>query len=119
MLPSDLTWALATGSQLAATGGSVAGKAFSERCLALKPQLLIQSSLLTKLEVVTKGSTIDLSDNVESCNRRSQKVEADLCRVGLQIPTSRRSSISFEVWLPEKWDGGRYLGTGNGGVDGC
>ncbi|KAH7367852.1 feruloyl esterase B [Plectosphaerella cucumerina] len=119
MLPSDLTWTLATGSQLAAAGGSVIGKSFSERCLALKPQLLVHNSLLTKLEVVTKGSTVDLSDNVESCNRRSQTVEADLCRVGLQIPTSRRSSISFEVWLPEKWDGGRYLGTGNGGVDGC
>jgi hypothetical protein len=45
-------------------------------------------------------------------------VFADLCRIALSIPTSNRSSITFEAWLPRNWTG-RFLGTGNGGIDGC
>ncbi|KAM0227978.1 hypothetical protein ACHAPO_011104 [Fusarium lateritium] len=68
---------------------------------------------------VSAGTTLQLSDNVPTCNRASQAVTADLCRIGLQIPTSKRSSISFELWLPRDWKESRYLATGNGGIDGC
>lgn len=120
MLPSDITWAFAAASQLVGAGEATSsGETLVERCKALKTQQIIQHSTLTRLEFVRKDTVIDLSDNVESCNRRSQKVEVDICRVGLQIPTSTRSSISFEVWLPLEWEGERYLATGNGGIDGC
>lgn len=92
---------------------------FRERCLALQPARLIRNSTLTRQEFVSADTTLDLSDNVPSCNRRSQLVTVDLCRIALQIPTSKRSSISFELWLPHEWEGNRYLATGNGGVDGC
>jgi hypothetical protein len=42
----------------------------------------------------------------------------DLCRVALNISTSGRSGVVFEGWLPEGWSG-RFLATGNGGIDGC
>lgn len=45
-------------------------------------------------------------------------VAVDLCRVALSISTSNRSGITFEIWLPAKWSG-RFLATGNGGIDGC
>jgi hypothetical protein len=92
---------------------------FGDRCLAFKPARFIRNSTLTRQEFVSAGTTLDLSDNVSSCNRRSQRVAVDLCRIALQIPTSKRSSISFELWLPHEWEGERYLATGNGGVDGC
>ncbi|KAG7131409.1 feruloyl esterase B-2 like protein [Verticillium longisporum] len=93
--------------------------AFRQDCLSLNPAALIRNSTLVRLEFVAQGTTVSLNDNVPSCNRPAQKVEVDLCRVGLQIPTSKRSSISFELWLPREWKGSRYLATGNGGVDGC
>ncbi|KAF5716819.1 feruloyl esterase b [Fusarium mundagurra] len=88
-------------------------------CLAFKPTRLIDNSTLTRQEFVSAGTTLQLSDNVPTCNRASQAVTVDLCRIALQIPTSKRSSISFELWMPSDWKESRYLATGNGGIDGC
>ncbi|CAG1996813.1 unnamed protein product [Fusarium graminearum] len=113
-------WHFVAISLLVATAAcDISSNSFRERCLALKPARLVHNSTLTRQEFVSAGTTLDLSDNVPSCNRRSQLVTVDLCRIALQIPTSKRSSISFELWLPQKWEGSRYLATGNGGVDGC
>lgn len=120
LLYHGLGWiALVAVTKLLAVSGATSHESFDHRCLTLRPESLIANSTLTRLEFVPAGTTIDLSDNVDSCNRREQKVEVDLCRVGLRIPTSKRSSISFELWLPREWEGARYLATGNGGVDGC
>ncbi|KAM0277943.1 hypothetical protein ACHAQH_005487 [Verticillium albo-atrum] len=118
LLRSHLSWALAA-IHFATRGDAQGDGTFRRDCLSLNPAALIRNSSLTKLELVVQGTTVSLSDNVPSCNRQTQKVEADFCRVGLQIPTSKRSSISFELWLPREWKGARYLATGNGGVDGC
>ncbi|WXC56517.1 hypothetical protein SNK03_002451 [Fusarium graminearum] len=113
-------WHFVAISLLVATAAcDISSNSFRERCLALKPARLVHNSTLTRQEFVSAGTTLDLSDNVPSCNRRSQLVTVDLCRIALQISTSKRSSISFELWLPQKWEGSRYLATGNGGVDGC
>ncbi|KAM0340568.1 hypothetical protein ACHAPU_010405 [Fusarium lateritium] len=77
------------------------------------------TGVMASTEFVSAGTTLQLSDNVPTCNRPSQAVTVDLCRIALQIPTSKRSSISFEVWLPSEWKESRYLATGNGGIDGC
>lgn len=100
-------------------GDSSLDNSFRKHCLSYKPHRLIFNSTLTRLEYITNGTKLVLDDTVESCNRPSQQVSADVCRIALQIPTSERSSISFELWLPQKWEGARYLATGNGGVDGC
>lgn len=117
-----LSWPLAVLGQFllaAAATDCPEQQSFRERCLSFTPEKFIWNSTLTRLEFVAAGTTLQLDDNVESCNRPQQAVDADICRVALQIPTSTRSSISFELWLPEDWDEGRYLATGNGGVDGC
>jgi hypothetical protein len=99
---------------------AAASKTFRDTCLAFKPEKHVRGSTRTRLEFISAGTTLNLDDNVPSCGRRSQVVRSDLCRVALQIPTSPRSSISFEIWLPIDWDENkRFLATGNGGVDGC
>ena len=115
-----LTCLLATlGQALPAAATSTTPASFRDKCLAFRPESHISNSTRTRLEYVPAGTTLDLDDNVPSCNRPSQAVSVDLCRVALQIPTSYRSSISFELWMPEDWKHARYLATGNGGVDGC
>ncbi|KAK9388921.1 Tannase/feruloyl esterase [Lipomyces mesembrius] len=91
---------------------------FQANCLSLKPEQYIRNSTRTVLEYVPAGTNLTFPDNVASCSRPSQVVSSDICRLALSIPTSNRSSITFEAWLPRDWTG-RFLGTGNGGVDGC
>lgn len=89
------------------------------RCLSFESEKFITNATRTRLEYVPRGTTLQLSDNDASCNRPSQLVEANLCRIALQIDTSHRSGITFELWLPDDWPAGRLVSTGNGGVDGC
>ena len=93
--------------------------AFKEQCLSFKPEKLVQLSTQTRLEYIANGTTLEFPDNVASCNRPSQLVSTNVCRVALSIPTSNSSGITFELWLPEDWPNARYISTGNGGVDGC
>ena len=95
-----------------------AALSFQERCLSFTPEVYIHNSSRHVLTYVAAGTNLILADNDPTCNRSSQPVAVDLCRVGLSIPTSKRSSISFELWLPEDWSD-RFLVTGNGGIDGC
>lgn len=92
---------------------------FESQCLAFRPEKYISNSTRTELEYVTNGTTLKFPDNVASCSRASQLVSNNLCRIALSIPTSYRSSITFELWLPEDWSSARYVSTGNGGIDGC
>ena len=95
-----------------------ATSSFQERCLSFTPEAYIHNSSRHTLTYVAAGTNLTLPDNDPTCNRPSQLVTVNICRVGLSIPTSNRSSISFELWLPEDWSD-RVLVTGNGGVDGC
>lgn len=92
---------------------------FETRCLSFEPEKLVENSKRMRLEYVTNGTTLEFPDNDPSCKRASQLVAANLCRVALYIETSKRSGITFELWLPETWTKTRYISTGNGGVDGC
>ncbi|KAJ2977680.1 hypothetical protein NUW58_g7736 [Xylaria curta] len=92
---------------------------FKEQCLSFKPQTHIsKNATLNRLEYVAAGTNLAFPNNHPSCNRQSQVVAIDLCRVALSIPTSPRSGFTYELWLPETWNG-RTLATGNGGLDGC
>ncbi|KAI3330546.1 feruloyl esterase B [Ustulina deusta] len=91
---------------------------FKSRCLAFKPASYISNATLNRLEYVTAGTNLMFPGNDASCNRPSQVVNVDLCRVALFVPTSQRSGFNYELWLPETWNG-RTLATGNGGIDGC
>ncbi|KAI1165195.1 feruloyl esterase B [Nemania serpens] len=92
---------------------------FKNKCLGFKPRThVVDDTVLNHLEYVPAGTTLALSDTDPSCNRASQAVTVDLCRVTLSVPTSSRSGFHYELWLPETWNG-RTLATGNGGLDGC
>ncbi|KAG5734860.1 putative feruloyl esterase B-2 [Termitomyces sp. T112] len=45
-------------------------------------------------------------------------VSNSLCRVQFIINTTSTSTVHAEAWLPDTWYG-RYLGLGNGGLNGC
>ena len=91
---------------------------FRDKCLDSEPEKYVYNATRQIVTFVAAGTNLTFPDNDPSCNRSSQLVSADLCRVALSIPTSNRSSITFELWLPENWSG-RFLATGNGGIDGC
>ncbi|EMD58812.1 hypothetical protein COCSADRAFT_203908 [Bipolaris sorokiniana ND90Pr] len=91
---------------------------FHERCRSFDPTYYVENSTLNVREFVAAGSNLTFPDNVASCGRASQVVSVDLCRVALEIRTSSTSRITFEMWFPEEWSG-RFLATGNGGLDGC
>ena len=91
---------------------------FEDRCSSFTPEAHVYNSTRYVLEYVTAGSNLTFPDNDPTCARPAQLVEVNLCRVALSVPTSNRSSISLELWLPEDWSF-RFLGTGNGGIDGC
>ena len=93
-------------------------KPFESRCLAFKPENYIQEATRNVLQFVTAGTTLTFPDNDASCNRASQAVSVDLCRFALSIKTSSTSNVVFEAWFPDNWSG-RFLATGNGGIDGC
>ena len=93
-------------------------KSFQEQCLSFTPEAYIYNSSRHVLAYIPAGTNLTLPDNDATCARPSQVVAVNICRVGLSIPTSNRSSISFELWLPEKYSD-RFLVTGNGGIDGC
>jgi len=97
---------------------AVASAGFEQECLAFRPDNRTTGVKLNVLQYVTAGTNLTFPDNDASCSRASQKVSVDLCRITLEIKTSRTSNISFEAWFPENWSG-RFLATGNGGIDGC
>ena len=72
------------------------------------------------IELIPQGTDTVLPYRDASCGGPgvSPTVLRDVCRVALYISTSERSGIHFEAWLPSEWEG-RFLATGNGGINGC
>jgi len=94
------------------------GSNFRIACSSFKPTDYIPNATVTVQEFVEARTNIFFPGNDPSCARPNQTVSVDLCRIALNISTSSRSSVIFEGWLPEHWTG-RFLSTGNGGIDGC
>ena len=131
MFPSF--WALIV-SYLALAQVSIASSAFEKKCLAFTPEKYIKDATLNVLDTMSKRTEtrfvvithnpitmarMDRLFGVTMAERGvSQIVSVDLCRMTLEIKTSRISKIAFEAWFPEDWSG-RFLATGNGGIDGC
>lgn len=91
---------------------------FRAACSGFSPSQYVQHATVNVLEFVAAGTTLLFPDNDPSCDRPNQTVSVDICRIALNISTSNRSGIIFESWLPANWTG-RFLATGNGGIDGC
>lgn len=90
---------------------------FEQSCADLKETY--ESENVTPLfsEAITAGTDLFIPDLHPSCTN-STTVPVDLCRLGLNVTTSDRSDVIMEVWLPRDWSG-RFLSTGNGGINGC
>src|SRR5690242_2714359 len=98
--------------------GSAVAATFSASCTSFIDILVVPNGTVSFTEYITANTTLKFPNTDPSCVRPSQIVSANLCRVGLDVTTSARSSLRMEVWLPEKWSG-RFLSTGNGGLGGC
>lgn len=93
-------------------------ESFSTKCSALASKIKVPGGTVSFTNFVAANTTLEFPNADPSCTRPSQDVSVDLCRVGLNISTSARSSIRVEVWLPQNWSG-RFLSVGNGGLGGC
>ncbi|KAF1938514.1 tannase and feruloyl esterase [Clathrospora elynae] len=118
MLPPFLANMFASFLLLALSQTAAASTAFEKKCLTFRPEKYMDGATRNVLQYVAKGTTLTFPDNDATCGRTSQAVSADLCRIALEIETSEGSKITFEAWFPEDWSG-RFLATGNGGIDGC
>ncbi|KAK2012842.1 tannase and feruloyl esterase [Colletotrichum eremochloae] len=98
--------------------GAPALAAFQDDCLALTPEAAVANSTGKTLEFVTSGTKLSFPEQDASCNRASQVVRADVCRVAMNITTSDRSEVAAEVWMPKDWNG-RLVTVAGGGLDGC
>lgn len=95
------------------------------RCANLASTLVLPDATILHTEIVPGNTTLFFPNNDPSCNRPSQAVPVDLCRVVSVVttttgtaPSVSHGSISLEAWLPLDWNG-RFLATGNGGLNGC
>lgn len=89
-------------------------------CKQLGASLHLDGVHVNFAEHIPSGTNISLPQNynLSTCGYESQVVSNDICRVAMYVTTSYRSGITLEAWLPTNWTG-RFLSTGNGGVDGC
>ncbi|KAH7371519.1 Tannase/feruloyl esterase [Pyrenochaeta sp. MPI-SDFR-AT-0127] len=100
-------------------GGQAAPVDFPKQCADLASSLKIQDGTISFTQFVPANTSLALPPTAPSCNQpAAQFVSVDLCRVGLNITTSTRSSLRMEAWLPLNWTG-RFLSIGNGGLGGC
>lgn len=91
---------------------------FKTKCAAIIDGLSVGRSSINFADFVPAGTNLSLPDNDPSCTLSSVLVPVDICRIALYISTSSTSSFTMEAWLPSNWSG-RFLGTGNGGLNGC
>ncbi|KAK3293157.1 Tannase/feruloyl esterase [Chaetomium fimeti] len=100
---------------------AVAGAAqcgFQQQCSKLASKLKIDNATVWFAEYVPAGTNLTFPDSDPSCGQAALAVGVDFCRVALHVDTSSQSGISMEAWLPRNWTG-RFLSTGNGGLNGC
>ncbi|KAL2129164.1 hypothetical protein VTI74DRAFT_8158 [Chaetomium olivicolor] len=108
----------ALGLSLAAAGQATSLQQFKQQCSKLAHQLKIRNATVWFSDYVAAGINMSFPDTDPSCAQGGLAVNADFCRVALYVATSSQSGISMEAWLPRNWTG-RFLSTGNGGLNGC
>lgn len=85
----------------------------SEKCSSLKG-LRLENTTIIGADHVPANSNVTTPGSCQS----SAMVTSALCRVQAIVATTSTSSVHFEAWLPDEHFG-RFLGLGNGGLNGC
>ncbi|KAL6854732.1 the tannase [Amphichorda felina] len=98
--------------------GVLAEVDLTAKCADLVNSLNLPDTTVWFSQSIPANTNVSLPENHPTCAIPSQPVSVDLCRVSMLTTTSPTSNISLEAWLPLEWNG-RFLGTGNGGLDGC
>ncbi|KAK3897684.1 Tannase/feruloyl esterase [Staphylotrichum tortipilum] len=91
---------------------------FPHQCEKLVSKLKIENATVWFSNYVAAGTNVSFPDLDPTCAHAPITLSVDFCRVALYVATSKRSGISMEAWLPNNWSG-RFLSTGNGGLNGC
>jgi feruloyl esterase len=91
---------------------------FTSTCASLAAKLSIENGTVEFSQFVAAGTNLSLPAYDPTCAQAPILTTADMCRVGLTVATSDRSSFRMEAWLPSNWTG-RFLSAGNGGLNGC
>ncbi|KAL0934004.1 tannase and feruloyl esterase [Colletotrichum truncatum] len=89
-----------------------------DQCESLASRLNLPSTTVYETSFISAGTNISLPNNHPSCAIPFQVSDVDICRVVFLTTTGPMSNVSLEAWLPLEWSG-RFLGTGNGGMNGC
>jgi feruloyl esterase len=113
-------WFLCTSISSAATPQAQDDGAedFQVRCNSITSTLHIEHTNVFFSQFIATGTNLSLPENNATCGSTSQVVPADICRIALYVATSNSSGVNMEAWLPSNWTG-RFLATGNGGLNGC
>lgn len=109
---------LVLASASVSAAATLPGGSFEAKCAAIASKLKIENATVWFTQFVAGGTNLSLPQNNVTCGQSSQIVPADICRIALAVSTSKSSGISMEAWLPSNWTG-RFLSTGNGGLNGC
>lgn len=91
---------------------------FKAKCASFGSKFTVDGGNVYFSQFVPAGTNLSLPDNDPSCTQPFVVVPKDICRVSLSVATSKRSGLNMETWLPSNWTG-RFLSTGNGGLNGC
>lgn len=72
------------------------------------------------VQYVSAGVNLSFPNDptTQTCTQYAFTTTVDFCRIAMLVTTSSTSNVTVESWLPQKWTG-RYLSTGNGGLNGC
>lgn len=87
----------------------------SAKCLALKNTLHLENTTILAATYIAAPANVSTPG---SCQSSALISAAPLCRVYLVINTTATSAVHAEAWLPDTWYG-RFMGLGNGGLNGC
>ncbi|KAE9984041.1 hypothetical protein BLS_003192 [Venturia inaequalis] len=91
---------------------------FQQTCANAISTLQLPNTTIWTSTFIPAGTNLTFPETNATCTRTPQVIRADFCRITMYVSTSNRSGISMEAWLPSSWTG-RFLSTGNGGLQGC
>ncbi|TID23407.1 feruloyl esterase b [Venturia nashicola] len=91
---------------------------FQQTCANAISTLQLPNTTVWESTFIPAGTNLTFPGTNATCARTPQLIAADFCRITMYVSTTNRSGISMEAWLPSSWTG-RFLSTGNGGLQGC